>query len=366
MKVLFDAHAAIQKKTGIGRYSDNLIRVFSRQKGLELSLYTHNPMPKEYEKFTYYKAPLKNGIFRVFYGFFKAITKLNPDVVHISNFAPIIKTRPIVMTVHDVCFKTHPEKYSFKLKFIFWLFFSMSLKKADAIICVSKTVKEELLKLYRINQKKVYVVHEAVDPAFKPLKSKSQVRKKLKEKFQITDKYFLVVGNVEVRKEPFKIVNTFKKLHKKDKSISLIFVGPNFLENKLLAKYKKDIDSGKIKFTGFVNDSDLNLLYNGALSLVYFSSCEGFGLPLLEAMATKTPVIASDIKVFRETAKDTILFVKNQNELLYAMQKIKQNRTLRMKLGDKEYKRAKAFSWQKAARATIKIYKKVVAFNSQK
>jgi glycosyltransferase involved in cell wall biosynthesis len=354
MKVLLDAHAAIQKKTGIGRYTDNLITYLPKmsKREISLSLYTHPPTPRKYFRFPSYQAPFKNGVFRVFWGLNRAILKLRPDIVHINNFAPIMKTCPIVVSVHDLCFKTHPKKYPLKNLLAFKLFFSVSLKKANAIICVSEAVKSNLLRLYEVNPDKVYVTYEAVDPIFGPIVSKRRVENLLKKKFGIKDKYFLVVGNIEPRKEPFGIIEAFKSLQKKYKDTSLVFAGPNLLVKKLSGK--------KIKTLGFVTDNDLNLLYNGSLSLFYFSSCEGFGLPLLEAMSCKTPVICSNLGVFKEIVKDSAIFVRSKKELVQGMERIIKDKNFRRKLSLKGYKQAKAFSWKKTAEETLEIYRQIL------
>lgn len=357
MKILLDAHAAIQKKTGIGRYSDNLTRELLKQKNISVSLYTHSPLPKKYLKHNRYHALLKNGFYRVLWGLNSAIRKLKPDILHINNFAPIFKTRPIVMTVHDLCLRTHPDKYSFKNRLSFKLFFGISLKKADAIICVSESVKKELLRLYDVDSDKVRVIHEGKDPSIKHIASRKHLDSLLDRKFGIQRSYFLVVGNIEARKNPFLIIDAFSK--SKNKNLSLVFTGPNPLKKELEKKYIKLIDKGRLIFTEYVSDADLNALYNSALSVVYYSTCEGFGLPLVESMSTKTPVIASDIKVFREVGRDAPLFVKNKKELTKAMEKLAKNKSLRTKMAARGYKISKRYSWSKAVKQTLAVYKKV-------
>mgnify|MGYP001043001788 CR=1 FL=1 len=347
MRVLIDAHAAIQKKTGIGRYVQNLIDHLVKEK-VNLSLYTHSPVTKTLKKYPQYKAPMKNGFFRVFWGLNKATSLLNPDILHISNFAPIIKTAPIVMTVHDLCFKTHTDKYPLKTNLAFKLFFEMSLKMSDAIICVSECTKKELLRLYDIDKKKVRVIYEAPDPIFKPT-SKKKAKMAVK-KFGIKKDFLLVVGNIEPRKNPGLIVDAFNKFAEKNQDFELVFVGPDLVKEKTRER---------VKNLGFVDDGDLNYLYNASSALIYYSECEGFGLPLVEAMATKTPVICSDLEVFKEVAKDAALFVKNKKELTKAMNKIVNDKSLRDELVKEGFKKQKAYGWKKTARETLEVYKKL-------
>jgi glycosyltransferase involved in cell wall biosynthesis len=342
MKILLDAHMLRQKETGNERYWKNLalsLAKFINPKNI--ILYSNLPkekLPKEFQKFTIFTPKFKNGLYRIFFGFNQAIKKFKPDLIHVQNFAPFKKTIPIINTVHDVCFKTYSKTFSAKSKIAFDLFFNSSLKKSDAIIVPSKFVKNMLLKYYPfLDEKKIFVTYEAADPVFKYIKNKNKVKKFLKEKFNISDNYFLVVGNIEPRKRPKEIIEAFKKILKKYPKTFLVFAGPN----KLKLKEEKNI-----RILEYVSDQELNYLYNGALALVYFSLCEGFGLPLVEALKTKTPIICSDIAVFKEIVKNIGLFAEDKIQLTQKMLLVLDSNKDKIKLRNQ-------FSW-------IKIVKKVI------
>ena len=180
---------------------------------------------------------------------------------------------------------------------------------------------------------------------------KNKIKALLLKKFGINNKYFLVVGNVDHRKQPHKIINAFNQLLKKNPNILLVFVGPN----KLKIKSNKNI-----KILNYVHDDSLNFLYNGSIALIFLSLCEGFGLPIVEAMATKIPVICNDIPVFQEVADRSALFVKNEQKLYQAMKKVFENKNLRIKYSNLCYQRSQFFSWDKTAKETIKVYQRVL------
>ena len=367
MKILVDVHAAIEKKTGIGRYCDNLVRALSKNKNIQISLYSNlfqEKLPENYLKYPIYCSPFRNGLFRVLIGLDQASKKLHPDIVHINNFAPLYKTSPIINTVHDVCFKTCPKQSPLKTRFIFKLFFFRSLKLADAIICVSEATKENLLHHYPVEEKKITVIHEACDPTFKYIKNKKRVRREVEKKFGIKKDYFLVVGNIEKRKKPFQTLRVFEELIKNNKNVQLVFAGPNTLKNFPPDESKKLIKNGHLKILSYVSNKDLNLLYNEAKALIYNSHCEGFGLPLLEAMNCHTPIICSDLAVLREVATDAALYVESEKDLLQAIKQLIANEKLRKRLIQRGNKRAKDFSWEKTAKETIKVYKRVFRNNS--
>ena len=333
-----------QKETGNERYWKNLSGAFSKNKN-------------GYE-FYNYKQSSRNGLYRIMRGFNNEIKSLKPDIIHVQNFTPFVRSVPIVNTVHDLCFKSCPDSFGIKTKLAFKFFFKHSLNLSDAIICVSESTKKNLLKYYKVDKSKVFVIDEGVDPIFKYIKNKLKVKNLLKDRFEISRDYFLVVGYKGKRKRADRIIENFKELIKTNKNIQLVIIGP---EDSLFDKQYQDlVIYNRLKILNYVSDDDLNLLYNGALSLINYSSCEGFGLPIIEAMRCKTPVICSDIPVFREITDNKAVFVKNEKSLSLAMINFLENERLRTKFSLLGYRRSKFFSWDKTAKQTLKVYKWVL------
>lgn len=320
-----------QKETGNERYWKNLSSSLSK-------LNKNN--------FINYNSNFNNGLYRIFLGFNKIIKSLKPDIIHVQNFAPSIKTVPIVNTVHDLCFRYYSDLFGLKTRLAFKHFFKRSLDLSDAIICVSEFTKSSLLKFYDVDPRKIFVVYEAADKCFKYIENRPKLKK-----FDLNDRYFLVVGNIENRKLPYTIINAFNIIFNKYPDVQIVFAGPN----KLKIKSTKNI-----RILGYVSDEELNYLYNGSVSLIYLSLCEGFGLPIIEAMATKTPVICSNIPVFREIADNKAVFVSNAKELSIAINNFLENKDLRKKFSLLGHKRSKFFSWNKTAIQTLKIYEWVL------
>jgi glycosyltransferase involved in cell wall biosynthesis len=342
MKIFLDTHMLGRKETGNERYWQNLAVALIKQVNQQDSVIYY---PQSKNAFYY------SGLYRIGFGFNKVIKKYNPDIIHVQNFAPWKKTLPTVVTVHDLCFKKNPLWFGLKTRMAFRYFFQRSLKIADAIICVSKSTKKELLRLYPVNHKKVHVIYEAADSCFYYIFDKKKVRKTILKKFGIKENYFLVVGNIEQRKQSRLILETFQKNVINNTKTKLVFVG----SNKLGVKSDKNVF-----LLGYVSDVELNLLYNGALSLVYLSLCEGFGLPLVEAMTCRIPIICSDIPVFREIAAQSALYVNNESELSKAMSNLIINKSLRYKYSKLAFQRSSYFSWQKTAKQTLFVYKNLL------
>lgn len=351
MKILLDAHMLDKKETGNERCLKNIALALKKYyPQTKIFLYGNKVLAKNKEflkKFDGVFVPFNdNGLYRIFIGFNQAIKKFKPDILFSQNFIFFKKNIKTVLLVLDLCFKSYPHFFSLKSNLAFRYFFKRSLNLADKIICISKSTKKNLLRYYPLNSKKIAVVYQAADPVFYFIKDKKKVKKYLKNKFGIKNDYFLVVGNIEKRKQPEKIINVFKKILKKV-DVSLVFVG----KNKLKIKEKESI-----KILNYMSDFDLNFLYNGALALIYFSLCEGFGLPIVEAIKTKTPVIIKNLPVFKEIVGNYSFFANNEKELEKKMLILAKDKDLRKKCLRSIFKKEKDFSWKKTAEKIYQLF----------
>ena len=366
MKVMIDGHMIRESVTGIGRYHYNLIRALhDNHNNIKLSTYLDSTDTIFDFEIPKYFARFKNGLYRTTMGLNLAMRRLKPDIIHVSFFSPFIKYMPVVASVYDISFKIYPGTFQYKNLLKFKLFFERSLKLSDAIICISRVVERDLIKFYSIDPSKIFVIYGAPDRTFKFSSNKKQIKNYLQEKFGINGDYFLVVGDISKRKNPITIIEAFSQLSKRNKEITLVFSGPNKMGSLVSTRYKSLLEKNHLKLLGYVRDEDLNLLYNGASALVYSSLYEGFGLPIVEAMACKTPVICNDIQVFHEVASNAAIFAKNGSELYRAMEQILKDKSFREKYAELGYQRSKFFSWKKTARQTLEVYNWVLDKNKK-
>ena len=233
------------------------------------------------------------------------------------------------------------------------------LKKADRIMAISKTTKDDLVKYLDIDPKIIDVIHLGVDDRFKVLKNP-------RSKFVVGD-YILWCGGVDMRKNAIGMMNAYHKLpiHLK-KRYKLVMVCRMYPPNKtepLYATAKSlGIDSSVI-FTDYVSDEELVSIYNMATVFVFPSLYEGFGLPVLEAMACGTPVIASNTSSIPEVAGDAAIYVNPESvdEIASAMECVLNSRDIRKRLREKGLKNAGQFTWENAAIKTIRTYDKLLS-----
>lgn len=282
------------------------------------------------------------------------------------NLLPSFKAKKVV-TFHDLSF----ERYSnfFSPKQIFWHNFVNPKKlarEADFIIAVSESTKNDLMEVYGIPKEKIKVIYSGVGQMLNTewKKENNGVKlKKIREKYNLPEKYILYLGTIEPRKNIIGLIKAFE-LFKKSHS-------PSATNHKLLIAgskgwlcedifYTADHSAWKndIIFTGFIADEDKAYLYNLASLFIYPSYYEGFGFPPLEAMASDVAVITSDRSSLPEVVGDSAIMVNpyNSGQLARAMEEALGNENLRERMILKGREQAKKFSWDKCARETLEIF----------
>ena len=271
-----------------------------------------------------------------------------PD--HILPLLPI-KCRKVI-TVHDLSFVNHPELFTAGKRSYKQLMTPLSLKRADRIIAVSQNTKNDIVKLYKTDPGKVTVVYNGVGEEFCEVESKD-VLSEARKKYELPDKYILFVGTIEPRKN---IINLIKAYKKSGTDLILAIVGKKgWMSDSIIKEITSD---NRILWLDTVGSKDLPALYSMADLFVYPSLYEGFGLPVLEAMACGTPVITSNVSSLPEVAGDAAVLVDpdNADAIACAIKNILKNEELRKSLISKGPEQARKFSWKKCAKETLKVY----------
>lgn len=276
----------------------------------------------------------------------------NIDIFFSPHFLPIAipKNCKRVITFHDLSFKHYPEFFSGFRKLWHWLTFPKSqAQKADKIIADSQSTKEDLIKIYGIDPKKIEVIYLGISKNFKPVKSNKE-------------KSILYFGTIEPRKNLILIIKAFEVLKKElsDPHLKLVIAGAKgWLYKDILKKVENSRFRKDIIFTGVVDDKDRPRLYNSADVFVYPSFFEGFGFPPLEAMACGTPTIVSNTSSLPEVVGRGAIMIDpyNVDELVLAIRSVLEDKDLRNDLVVKGLKQAKKFNWDKTAKQVLNIFK---------
>jgi glycosyltransferase involved in cell wall biosynthesis len=292
------------------------------------------------------------------------------DNLSLPLFWPKGKTR-YVLTVHDLIPLLFPQSVKKRHAYYFRLAIGRLLKLADAIIVDSAYTRDRIADRFKMFADKVNVVYPGVDTSrFRPLADKASAHG-LRERYGIRDdSYLLCVGNIEPRKNLSVVITAFAEMLKSRELQSkprLVIAGADSgLCNDVFALPTRLGLSDSVNFIGPVSDDDLPLLYAGASVFLFPSLHEGFGLPLLEAMACGTPVITSNVTSLPEIAGEAAVVIDpaNTRELSGAMIEVLTQEALAEELRQKGLDRARRFTWEETARRTLQVYQGVYRLGS--
>lgn len=285
------------------------------------------------------------------------------DLVHFPDYAtPVLYSGHKVATIHDMAMHTMRDKYTLMQNVTKNILLKNTIKTADKLICVSEFSKRELLKYYPSAEERAVVVYEGIDAP--NTKVSMEDTERILNKFKLNqDMFILYVGTIAPHKNILKLIEAFNKIKNRLPEYKLVIAGKKgWMYEEVFAKVGELKLENRVVFTDFVDDVELEVLYGKACMFASTSIYEGFGFPPLEAMIRKLPVLVSDIAIFKETCKDSVLYC-NPNEIEDISSKmldIVENEALRSDMVANGFDRAKFFSWEKAARETFDVYQSVL------
>jgi glycosyltransferase involved in cell wall biosynthesis len=282
------------------------------------------------------------------------------DVLHASYVAPYRTRCPVVVSVHDVSFRRFPEFFSWRDRLLFSTLFRSSVHRAAAILTLSSHARDEIKRFYPNLRAPIHVVPAAPNQAFRPLDADAAVA--VVSRLGIRTPFLLAVGTVQPRKNLARLIEAFGDVRRRHPDVSLVIVGPSgfraaSLEEAIVTRGLRDA----VRLVGYVSADDLTALYNRAVALVYPSVYEGFGLPVVEAMACGRPVIAANTSSLPEVAGNAALLVDpfDVSALASAMERLLTDPGHADELGARGLGRAAEFSWHRTAVAALAAFEAV-------
>lgn len=356
--------------TGVGRYTQNLLKsLVTIDQENEYVLFCHEETEKlAPEASNFIKKIVSQPVFSLAsqLGWAREVSQAKPDIFHSPHFVlPLLFSRRTVVTIHDLIPMLFPKNLPSRATYVHYnTMIKLGVRKAQKIIAVSASTKNDLIRLVRIPPEKIVVIPEAADARYKPVQDE-QRWKQVKERQGIQRKFLLYVGNYKPHKNLVRLVKAFSQLPESlRKEHQLVLVGKKDKRYPEVGSLVKKLNLKRdVTMLGFLSEDDLLMFYNAAQALILPSLYEGFGLPPLEAMACGTPVIASNVSSIPEVVGDAALLLSNQqdvNEIAKAMEKILTDENLRKDLRAKGLARAKQFSWKRTAEETLQVYREVV------
>jgi glycosyltransferase involved in cell wall biosynthesis len=275
-----------------------------------------------------------------------------PLLLNLANTAPLLYNNQIV-TIHDISFLRNPEWFSIRFYYYYSFLLPRIARHSLKVITVSEFSKNEIMCMLKVPKDRVKVIYNGVSEEF---------TKKGKEMFQnnFNRNYILGVASLDIRKNLERVISAYKKIDLGN--VKLVMVGgqSRVFRDKRVNDLMASAEG--IIYRGYVSDEELAYLYRNAKLLIYPSLYEGFGLPPLEAMACGCPVVVSNAASLPEICGDAAYYVDpfSVESIAEGMYKVLTDRSLSESLIHKGLKRAKLFSWERAAKAHIELFKEII------
>jgi glycosyltransferase involved in cell wall biosynthesis len=266
------------------------------------------------------------------------------------------------VSVHDISFVEHNEWFSKRDQLVLRLGVRSSIHLASAVLTISNFSKKAILKHYKSSHDKTFSIPIGVD--LERFINAPPLSSERKREYGITKPYILALGNIQPRKNIVRLIDAFCAVQQKIKTpIQLILAGKaQYRHNDIVEQVARLGLKEQVKFTGYIKDEDLASLYSGSDIFVYPSLYEGFGLPILEAMASGTAVISSKTTAMPEVGGDAVHYIEptDTEDIANAIIKLINDKSYREKLIEKGTRRVKSYTWHKTALDTLKVYREIL------
>ncbi|WP_221390457.1 glycosyltransferase family 1 protein [Dyadobacter sp. NIV53] len=375
MRIGFDAKRAFANKTGLGNYSRFVLdSLYNHEKGHEFIAYTpknnKNLFPDFPQKSVIFPKTFFDRKLSAYWRYSSITTQLQKDRVSIfhglSNEIPrgLAKANiASVVTIHDLIFEKLPSHYKAIDRAIYRHKFKSACERADAVIAISEQTKGDLIDIYRVDQNKIHVIYQDCNPVFKKTVD-LQKRLEINKEYGINAPYVLCVGTIEERKNQLRLVQAFTRI--KNKEFKLVLVGKQTLYTQKIHDFIAEnnlID--QILILENVPTDHLPALYQEAELFAYISIYEGFGIPILEALNSGTPVLAAKGSCLEEAGGPGGLYADpyDLDDITNQLQKLLDNPGLRKSLAELGKQHMEKFTGKQIAHQLLELYTKIDRHN---
>jgi len=362
MRFAVDAHAIGRHLTGNEVYVRSLLNGFAAL-DRESEFITYLSMD-EAEAWVPPRFPVRriagNPFVRLGCDFALKLRRDNPELLHVQYTAPLACPVPVVVSVHDVSFLEHPGYFPFYRALQLRLTVQQTIRKAARILTGSEFSRDCIARAYQLDPDRIAVVPNAAADCFHPVRRETALAR-IRERFVITAPFILSVGDLQPRKNSVGLIEAFGRMIQNHPHLPhhLVLAGKEtWFGRRVRDAAKHSGVADRIRFLGFVSDDDLLHLYNACELFCFPSFYEGFGLPVLEAMACGAAVACSNTSAVPEVADGAALLFNpyNADEITRAMLDLIVYADLRARMCRLGLQRATHFSWRKTAQGTLDVY----------
>jgi glycosyltransferase involved in cell wall biosynthesis len=367
MRFAVDAHAIGCHLTGNETYVRNLLRCFAEaDRQAEFLAYISAPGAERWvpERFGIRRVSA-NPYFRLGWDLPRLLRRDRPDLIHVQYTAPLLGSTPIVVTVHDVSFLERPEYFTHVRRSQLRYTVARTVRRAAMVLTVSEFSRDAILRAYDISPGRVRAIPNAANPDFRVI-GRDRAVASVRARLGFHAPFVFSLGDLQPRKNQIGLITAFMKLltaHPQLKHHLVLAGKETWFTPRVREAASASGFADRIHFTGFVCDGDLLELYNACDCFVFPSFYEGFGLPILEAMACGRAVACSNTSAMPEVADGAGLLFNphSADDIKRSMADILLDAELRGRMERLGLQRAAQFSWQRSARETLSVYEEVVA-----
>ena len=372
MRFSVDAHAIGRNLTGNEVYVRNLLSGFAAlDQSSEFIAYMSDningasaAVPARFAK----RQVSPNSFVRLGIELSRRLREDQPDLLHVQYTAPLNCPVPVVVSVHDISFLEHPEYFPWARSLQLRVTVRRTIEKAARVLTPSEFSRAAILRAYGLDPVRVEVVPIAVSPMFRPVARELAVAY-VRKRHGIQGPFVLTVGDLQPRKNQIGLIRAFESLIASHPQLvhQLVIVGKDtWSSDKIRRAAKESPLASRIRFTGWISDDELVQFYNACDLMAFPSFYEGFGLPILEAMACGRAVVCSNTSAMPEVADSAALLFdpEDTGEIVRAMRDMLIDAELRGRMERLGQARASQFTWERTAKRTLEIYYEVAGAGS--
>jgi glycosyltransferase involved in cell wall biosynthesis len=354
---------------GIGTYVRNLLRQLARQGGADTFVIFCGPADTEFirslgPQFEPQVERAGNYSVREQISLPLALRRARVDVFHAPHYvvSPLVSC-PTVVTIHDCIHLRFPQYLPNRAAYLYArAFMTIAARRARRVLTVSHASKDDILRYLKVPEAKVEVIYNAPDERLATPPTEDEIGR-VRERFLLTSPFVLYTGNIKPHKNVDRLIEAFSILRRRGvDGVKLLIIGDEMSKYPNLRRLVHRFQlHQQVRFLGFVPDATLAVLYRLAAVFVFPSLYEGFGLPPLEAMASGTPVITSNVSSLPEVVGDAALLIDPMDAGAVAdgMARVLGDAALRAELIRRGHERVKAFSWERSVARTREVYAEV-------
>lgn len=372
MKVSIELQPCLKNKSGIGVYTYELTKRLQNFRDIEFEGNIFNFLNRNDIKNDIEGLDIKKNTCSLFpYGVYRRIWRYVPikynflfrrniDIYQFFNFViPPNISGKVITTIHDLTYILYPNTMDASNRKRLEKDMDSTIKRADYIITISESSKKDIIKHLHIDENKIEVIYPGVDETYKRLLSSDEITA-VKNKYNIQGKYLLYLGTLEPRKNIETIIKAYNCFKESDKdNIKLVLAGKKgWLYDSIFKLVEEFGFENDVIFTDYIDDMDKAPLYQGSEMFLFPSLYEGFGMPVIEAMASRIPVITSNSSSLPEAAGKAAIITDplDYQEISHSIERILNENGLREKMVTEGSKQADKFSWDLSAEKLKNIY----------